>query len=69
MFRPNDLLKVLKLECALGGRRYGHFDHDAANVTGPRSSLRHTTAILTVDPNGTRVRKDSATGEYLPNYR
>lgn len=68
MFRPDDLFKVLKLECALGGRRYGHFDHDAANITGPRGTQKRSSVLLQPDSAGVRFRKDPKTGEYLPNY-
>lgn len=68
MFRPDDLLKVLKLECALGGRRYGHFDHDAANITGPHGAQKRRATPLQLDSAGVRFRRDPETGEHLPTY-
>lgn len=68
MFRPDDLIKVLKLECALGSRRYGHFDHDAANITGPRATQMRAGAILPLGEEGVGARKDPSTGEYVSTY-
>ncbi|MFF7058088.1 hypothetical protein ACFY89_15540 [Achromobacter spanius] len=76
MFRSDDLMTVLALECTLGGRRYGHFDHDAANVTGPHSGGTRKAAVLpTVPketgnpwPEGIGETQDFVTGEYLSTY-
>lgn len=68
MFRTDDLIEVLRIECALGGRRYGHFDHDAANITGPRDYLSQPEVALPVMESGLGVSKDPATGEYLSTY-
>lgn len=67
---PN-VLQVLALERALGGRRYGHFDHDAANVEGPcpPSGIRVQNGVRAV-PAATsyaqEFTRDQNTGEYLP---
>jgi hypothetical protein len=68
MFRPDDLIKVLKLECALGGRRYGHFDHDAANITGPFAPKARSGALLPLVDVGVGELIDPVTGEYLSTY-
>ncbi len=68
MFRPDDLMTVLELECALGGRRYGHFDHDAANITGPNAPSVRSSAILRVGPVGIGEKLDKTNGEYLSTY-
>ncbi|WP_175145425.1 hypothetical protein [Paraburkholderia phenoliruptrix] len=68
MFRPDDLMTVLELECALGGRRYGHFDHDAANITGPNEPSARGGAVLRVGLVGIGENLDKKSGEYLSTY-
>ncbi|WP_157657654.1 hypothetical protein [Burkholderia ubonensis] len=58
-------MTVLELECTLGGRRYDHFDHDAANRT---ASSARSGAVLPVGPIGIGERRDTPNGEYLPTY-
>lgn len=68
MFRTDDLMTVLELESALGGRRYGHFDHDAANFTGPNARSVRSGSVLRVGPVGVREIIDTTSGEHLSNF-
>lgn len=74
MFRTEDLTNVLSLERVLGGRRYGHFDHDASNMCGPFSQTGSERApvlrVMATDSSrtGLVVYQDPVTGEYLPKF-
>ena len=69
MFTAEDLTNVLVLERVLGARRFGHFDHDAANVTGPaETNARRGATLLTRSVDGIAVSIDPTTRDSVPTF-